>query len=282
MKYLNKVDPSVRRSVPAVLLIMILISFVSCGSEFPASVEDPSQWKLVWNEEFDYEGAPDPEKWVHEILPPGAFNQELQAYRDNRENSRVEDGTLIIEARHIEGTRRGYTSARMTTRFSMNMYLGRIEVRAKLPTALGTWPAIWMLPVSSEGRVGWPHSGEIDIMEHVGYDNGVVHASVHTSLYNHPNGNHPTATARIDGVGEEFHIYALEWTEEHLDFFIDERLVMRYENDGTGYESYPFDRPFYLILNIAVGGQWGGLQGVDVEQYPARMEVDFVRVYEAR
>ncbi len=271
--------------IPAIAIAILILSQIllfSCGSRPQASVEDPSQWRLVWNDEFESDGEPDPDLWWHQILPPGAFNQELQAYRNQRDNSRVEDGTLIIEARHIEGTRRGYTSARMTTQFSLNMYLGRIEVRAKLPSALGTWPAIWMLPVSSEGRTGWPHSGEIDIMEHVGFDNGVVHASVHTSKHNHPLGNHFTSTLSIPTVNDQFHLYAMEWTEDYLDFFVDDKLVGRYNNEHSGWEAWPFDRPFYLILNIAVGGMWGGQQGVDPEQYPARMLVDFVRVYEER
>lgn len=263
-------------------IVVLAGGLTSCASTPQAQVEDPDSWQLVWSDEFEYTGSPDPEKWFHEVLPPGAYNRELQAYTNKEANSRVEDGKLIIQAHPIPGTQRGYTSARITTRISHHMYLGRIEVRAKLPDALGSWPAIWMLPVSTVGRTGWPHSGEIDIMEHVGYETGVVHSSVHTSKYNWPNGNHHTATIDVPEVAQAFHTYAMEWTEDYLDFFVDDQLITRYENEGSGWEAWPFDVPFYLILNVAVGGEWGGAQGVNRNDYPDQMEVEWVRIFARR
>ena len=270
-----------------VMLIGLVSIITSCDSGLfssgpRATVENPNRWRLVWHDEFDYTGPPNPEFWNIEVLGPGAYNRELQAYTQRPENVRAEDGMLIIEAHPIPGTLRGYTSARINTRNKQNMYLGRVEVRAKLPDALGTWPALWLLPVETTGRVGWPHSGEIDFMEHVGFDNGVIHASVHTSKYNWPNGNHHTQTYTLPSVVTDFHIYALEWTEESLDFYVDDVLITRFVNENTGWEAWPFDVPFYLIMNLAVGGEWGGARGVDRDAYPARFEIDWVRVYRER
>lgn len=274
----------VMRGARLLAAILILVALGGCATlRGPASsAADPGEWRLVWNDEFEAAGPPNPELWNIERHGPGAYNRELQSYTDRPENVRVEDGMLIIEAHPIPGTTRGYTSARINTRNRNNMLEGRVEVRARLPEALGTWPALWLLPVDTTDRIGWPHSGEIDFMEHVGFDPGVIHASVHTSKYNWPNGNHHTATYRLPSVVTDFHVYALEWTAESLDFYVDDTLVTRYVNENSGWEAWPFDVPFYLIINLAVGGEWGGAQGVDREAYPTRFEVDWVRVYTAR
>ena len=263
------------------LIVSAGVLVAGCGSPEPSSTAaDAERWTLVWHDEFSGNGAPNPGRWNVELLGPGTYNRELQAYTDRPENLRQEDGRLIIEAHPIPGTRRGYTSARINSRNRNNIFEGRVEIRARLPQAHGSWPALWLLPVETGDRFGWPHSGEIDIMEHVGYDPGSIHASVHTSRYNWPNGNNHTGSTRLASVTDQFHVYALEWTQERLDFFVDDTLFTSFENEGTGWEAWPFDLAFYLIINLAVGGEWGGARGVTREDFPDRLEVDWVRVFE--
>jgi len=255
-----------------------------------------ADWQLVWSDEFDRDGLPDPAKWK----PEEGFirNQELQYYTVGRkENARVEGGYLIIEARKERfpnarfraeapwsrwQQRRqyaDYTSASLTTEGRASWSYGRIEVRAKLPSGRGTWPAIWMLG-TNRAQVGWPTCGEIDIMEYVGLQPGIVHAHVHTRGYNHTRGNGRGARASVPDAETAFHLYALEWTPQRLDFFVDDRKYFTLENDGTGVDSWPFDKPQYLILNLAIGGSWGGQQGVDNSIFPQRFVIDYVRVHQ--
>jgi beta-glucanase (GH16 family) len=260
-----------------------------------ACAPHPADWELVWSDEFDRDGLPDPAKWVQE---EGFIrNQELQYYTVGRlENARVENGHLIIEARkepfpnprhqpdaperrwQQRRAQADYTSASLTTRGRAEWTYGRVEVRAKLPGGRGTWPAIWMLG-SNIGEVGWPACGEIDIMEYVGHDPGVVHSYVHTRGYNHTRGNGRGARLKLPEAETAFHVYAVEWTPEHLKFFVDDMNYFTLKNDGTGVDSWPFDAPHYLILNLAIGGAWGGQQGIDDSIFPQRFLIDYVRVY---
>jgi len=238
-------------------------------------------WRLVWSDEFGYTGRPDSTKWEFDSGGHGWGNQELQYYTDRHANSRVENGCLVLEARSEKLQSCGYTSARLVTRNKGDWLYGRVEVRAVLPAARGTWPAIWMLPTDNAyGR--WPSSGEIDIMEHVGWQPGVVHASVHTADFNHRRKNHPTASVNRPDVVSAFHIYAVEWSKDSIRFFVDDTCYHRWDNQNDGYGAWPFDKPFHLVLNIAVGGSWGGAQGVDEKAFPQRMLVDYVRVYAKR
>jgi beta-glucanase (GH16 family) len=162
---------------------------------------------------------------------------------------------------------------------------GRVEVRAKLPAGKGTWPAIWMLPTEWKYG-GWPSSGEIDIMEQVGYEPDVIHASVHTKAYNHVIGTHKTATTTVETATTEFNLYAVDWTPEEIRGYVNDRHYFTFKNErltntSADYRQWPFDQPFHLLLNIAVGGNWGGARGVDKNIWPQRMEIDYVRVYEA-
>lgn len=255
-----------------------------------------AEWQLVWSDEFDRDGLPDPARWTYE--EGFVRNQELQYYTvGRRENARVEGGHLILEARRERfpnpryrpdaperrwQERREfaeYTSASLTTRGLAAWTCGRFEMRAKLPAARGTWPAFWTLGTNIS-QVGWPACGEIDILEYVGHDPGVVHANVHTRGYNHARGNGRGASTRVPDAAEAFHVYALEWSPDKLEFFVDDRKYFTLENDGTGPDSWPFDAPQYLILNLAIGGTWGGQKGVDAEAFPQRFVVDYVRVYQ--
>jgi licheninase len=238
---------------------------------------------MVWADEFNGTGAPDMSKWYYEVGGNGWGNNELQFYTDGRsENARVDNGVLIIEARRESWQGRAYTSTRLNSRQSW--IYGRFEVRAKLPRGRGTWPAIWMLPLrGSYGSGGWPDNGEVDIMEHVGFDPEVVHASIHTRAYNHVDRTQRTAQTSVAGAQDGFHVYAIEWSSEDIRASVDDRVYFTFKNERltnpqADWHQWPFDRDFRILLNIAVGGNWGGQQGVDENIWPQRMEIDYVRV----
>jgi len=238
---------------------------------------DRPGWTLTFHDEFNYNGLPVDSIWGYE--QGYVRNGEAQYYvRGRPENSRVEDGRLVIEARRDWWENHEYTSASVTSRNKVDWLYGRIEVKAKLPTGLGMWPAIWMLGYS-QYYGGWPSCGEIDIMENVGFDPDRVHANIHTRAYNHTIGTNKGNSIIVDPPYEDYHMYAIEWFEDHIDFFFDDTNYFSFENEGTGWEVWPYDREEYLILNIAVGGSWGGAQGIDNEIFPQTMEIDYVRVY---
>jgi beta-glucanase (GH16 family) len=235
--------------------------------------------KLVWSDEFNYTGLPDSVKWGYDVGGHGWGNHELQYYtKARRENARVENGHLVIEARKESMNGKEYSSARLTTKGRGDWTYGRIDVRAKLPKGVGTWPAIWML--GSVTPLKWPDDGEIDIMEHVGYDQGVVHASIHCKKYYHSIGTQKTATTRVPDCSEAFHVYSLEWDAENISILVDNKPYFHFRNEHSDATAWPFDKPFHLLLNIAVGGDWGGQKGVDASVYPQQMLVDYVRVYQ--
>lgn len=265
------------RPVLSSILLLVLAVFSFCQSK-------ESSMKLVWSDEFDYEGAPNPTLWDYDEgngCPSlcGWGNNELQYYTNREENLRVEDGKLVIEV-HIENYKgSAYTSAKLRSKDEGFWQYAYIEVRAKLPFGRGTWPAIWMLPKENIYG-GWPKSGEIDIMEHVGYDPGVVHGTVHTEAFNHSIGTQVGKQTVVMDFDTNFHVYAINWTENRIEFFVDGIKYQEFKNNGDGPAAWPFDHPFYLVLNVAVGGNWGGVEGVDDAIWPQRMEVDYVRVYE--
>jgi beta-glucanase (GH16 family) len=231
----------------------------------------------VWSDEFDYTGLPDPSKWEYEV--GYVRNNELQYYtRARLENARVEKGLLIIESRKESSPEYDYTSASLTTKDKAMWVYGRIEVRAKLPTGKGMWPAIWLLG-SNIDDVGWPACGEIDIMENVGFDPDVVHANIHTNIYNHILGTNRGSSIRISKPYENYHTYAIEWFKDRIDFFVDDKKYFTFENEGTGWEKWPFDKEHYLIINAAFGGNWGGKFGVDDSILPQKFYIDYVRIY---
>jgi len=238
-------------------------------------------WKLTWSDEFDYAGLPDNSKW--DYMEGMAFNNECQYYTKGREqNARVENGYLVIEAIFEEFEGAKYTSARVMTKEKKEFLYGRIEVKAKLPTGVGMWPAIWMLG-SNRDELSWPACGEIDIMENVGYDPDTIHANIHTKAYNHTIGTNKGSRIKVQSPYKDFHVYAIEWFKDHLDFYVDGQKYFSFKNDGAGNnETWPFDTPQYLIINIAVGGDWGGKYGIDQSIFPQKMLVDYVRYYEAK
>lgn len=232
----------------------------------------------LWAEEFDTPGAPDANNWTYDIGGGGWGNNELQYYTSNANNVSIANGMLTITARKESQGGMNYTSTRMISKNKGDFLYGRVVVRAKLPTGKGTWPAIWMLP--TDWVYGnWPASGEIDIMEHVGYDPNNVHFSVHTQAYNHSIGTQKTSTKNIPTATSDFHNYRVDWTPYAVRGYYDDVQVFQFVNDGKGYTTWPFDKRFHLLLNIAVGGTWGGAQGVDETVFPASMVVDYIRLY---
>ncbi len=253
-------------------------------------------WQLVWSDEFDVDGDPDPERWNLEEWPARKVNDEDQAYTSRPRNVRVENGHLVIEAHKEDFGEAFYTSARLQSQGKGDFLYGRFEIRAKLPRGQGTWPAIWMLPsdpfryatLCGEGTDwqgnpdcdAWPNSGEIDIMEHVGYQMGHVHGTVHNEAYYWAKWEQRKGRIILDDVDRAFRVYALEWTPDRIDIFVDDTLYFTYVNENDGWRSWPYDHPFHLILNVAVGGMWGRAGGpIDDSVFPQKMLVDYVRIF---
>lgn len=274
----------------------LVCSTILFGAAHSASGEGSAGWELVWADEFDAPGRPDPAIWSHEI--GFVRNEELQYFTDNTKNARVEDGMLVIEAHreqlanaeydagsdHWSRSREvsEYTSASLTTRGKKSLRYGRVEVRARLPRGRGVWPAIWMLGRNHK-EVGWPLCGEIDILEYVGFDPGHIHGTFHTEAYNHMNKNQKASMLEVSDVTEAFHVYGVQWDEERIAITFDRQPYSVYEKpEGATVEEWPFDAPHFLLMNFSVGGAWGGMQGVDPSVYPQRFEIDYIRVYERK
>jgi len=260
--------------------LLLLVSLVSMSG----MSQKKKNWKMVWSDEFNYTGLPDSTKWSYDVGGHGWGNHELEFYTDKRKgNARVENGKLIIEARKESFEEMKYTSARLVTKgkgdlMAIGWQYGKIEVKAKLPKGLGTWPAIWML--ASTTPLKWPDDGELDIMEHVGFNQGVIHGTVHCKKYNHTIGTQKSATIPVPDCSEAYHVYGIEWNADSLQISVDGKAYFHFANEHSGYAAWPFDNKMHLLLNIAVGGDWGGQKGVDENIWPQKMEIDYVRVYQ--
>ena len=247
----------------------------------PVEIVD-KQWSFeaapTWVDEFDYTGLPATNKWDYDLGGSGWGNNEKQLYTNTLNNVSVADGKLTITAKKENVNGMGYTSTRLVTRGKLDVLYGRIEVRAKLPTGRGTWPAIWMLPTD---RVygDWPKSGEIDIMEHVGYDQNTVHFSTHSEAYYFKINTQKTSKKLIPDASTAFHDYRVDWTPYAIRGYFDNTLVFEFTNEGKTYKEWPFDKRFHILINLAVGGDWGGAQGIDDSIFPQKFEVEHVRYY---
>jgi len=265
-------------------LSLNLIGFIGCAQ--PASAPQISaKHELgttpIWQDEFDYSGKPDPKKWGYDIGDNGWGNNELENYTDNQKNARVENGNLIIEAIKEQSGKLNYSSARLVSKGKGDFLYGRFEIKAKLPVGRGTWPAIWMLASENTyGNKGWPDNGEIDIMEHVGFDQNNVHGNIHTKAFNHSIGTNKGNNVLINTASSEFHIYECAWTPNYIALSVDGKEYFRFVKEKDyQWQQWPFDKSFHFLLNIAVGGNWGGQKGVDDSIFPQKMEVDYIRVY---
>jgi len=274
-----------------IALVIIFFSTFAFGCSKDENVNEPKTevkdstsiegFNLVWNDEFDVNGIPDDTKWSYDLGGNGWGNDELQYYTSDPINVRVKDGKLEIEAHYYKDAAIKYTSARLVTRQKGDWLYGKIDVKAKIPSGLGTWPAIWMLSTDWQYG-GWPASGEIDIMEHVGYDQNKIHGSIHTQSYYHKIGTQKSKQIVISTASTQFHVYTIEWDSIKIDFYVDDQMYFSFSNENKTYLEWPFDKRFHLILNLAFGGDWGGAKGIDNSCLPAKMEIDYVRVYEKK
>ncbi|MEX2188440.1 MAG: glycoside hydrolase family 16 protein [Pirellulales bacterium] len=249
-----------------------------------ACAEESDKWKLVWSDEFTGSSL-DYAKWGVDVNAFGGGNDEMQLYTDRQENVRVEDGALVIEARKdspgIQGTTREYSSGRVRTKHRGDWKYGRMEVKAKLPDGEGMWSAIWMMP-TEEKYGGWAASGEVDIAEINGKSPETVHLTIHHGG-GWPNnrqsgGKHSLAKGSFS---DDFHVYAIEWEEKSIRWLVDGKeayKVTEWQSTGGAYPA-PFDQPFHLVLNLAVGGRFVGRPS-DKTAFPKKMLVDYVRVYQ--
>jgi len=226
---------------------------------------------VTWSEEFDVPGAPNSSVWGYDIGAGGWGNNEVQYYTDRRDNSYVSDGTLKIVLKKESYNGSPYTSARLLSKGKYSFKYGKIEVRAKLPAGGGTWPAIWMLG-ENISSVGWPACGEIDIMEHVGNQLNKIFGTLHHP--GHSGGNPDGGNVMISNVTTEFHKYTCEWSSTTIRFYVDEVPFYTFANSA----GLPFNQNFFIILNIAMGGNFGGT--VDPAFTSGTMEIDYVRVYQ--
>ena len=244
-------------------------------------------YDLVWSDEFDGDEL-NTDDWTYEIGMGqwGWGNNELQSYT-NGDNATVKDGILTIELRKEKGENGGdkYTSTRIKTANSHCWKYGKIEMSAKLPSGKGTWPAFWMMPKES-AYGGWPDSGEIDIMEFVGYTPGIIYNTIHCDAFNGADGTQKGFGSRIEDCSEAFHTYAVEWLPDKMIFTVDGEETFTYDPNEfakpAGKSQWPYDKEFYIILNFAWGGNWGGARGTDDSVLPQTYQIDYVRVYQSK
>ena len=238
----------------------------------------PDGYSLIWNDEFDGTELNSAD-WTHEVKGSGWVNEELQNYVNHKTRgeslvTEVKDGRLHITCLKENGK---IYSGRVYAKVRQGWTYGYIEGRIKLPKGKGTWPAFWMMPVKF---TAWPDDGEIDIMEEVGFHPDYVSSSLHATAHVHSNNTQVTHEMKCEGAEGEFHTYALLWTDKNITTYVDGKVQLSYDNRGLGHDDWPYDAPFYVILNLAWGGTWGGMQGVDESALPATMEVDYVRIYQ--
>lgn len=268
-----------------IIVIVIALIALRLLSEFDYQnrKSNAPQWELHWSDEFNYNGMPADSLWQFDLgdgCPSlcGWGNNELQYYTQDSLNVRVSNGLLIIEALKDSVSPKGYTSARIKSKAPYDIKYGKIDIRLKNPEGKGVWPAVWMLPTKNfYGQ--WPKSGEIDIMEHVGYNPDSIFGTVHTEAYNHTKSTQKSGSFYLPSNETSFHTYSMEWSSEKIDLFIDNQKYFTFKDDNKSYKEWPFSKDFQLIMNVAVGGDWGGKMGVNPELNNMKMEVDYVRVY---
>jgi beta-glucanase (GH16 family) len=256
-------------------------------TEIETTPPPPAVWEIgnsiTWADEFDQVGSPKADFWGYDLGGGGWGNNEKQVYTKEPDNVLVTNGNLEITAK-LNKDWPTYTSTRLISKGKKDFLYGRIEIKAKLPSGRGTWPAIWTLASQSAyGDTFWPDNGELDIMEHVGYDQGRVHSNIHTRAFHHSINTNKGNSSSLTDVSEKFHIYSMDWLPTSVVFKIDGVVNFEFKKESWyGWREWPFDKPQHLLLNIAVGGNWGGAQGIDDSVFPQKMLIDYVRYYEAK
>ena len=265
-----------------ILLFASTFAIAQAASSPPSS----SPWKLVWSDEFNGPdgSAPDSSKWVLETGGGGWGNNELEYYTARPQNASLHDGNLVIKVIQEkftgpDGVTRDYTSARLKTQGKYAEAYGRFEARVKIPRGQGIWPAFWMLGEDID-KIGWPDCGEIDIMENIGKEPSTVHGTIHGPGYSGDKGiGDPFSVPASQRFADDFHIYAVEWEPEAIRFYVDDHLYStRTPADLPKGTKWVYDHPFFLLLNVAVGGNWPGNPDA-TSTYPQNMLVDYVHVY---
>ena len=241
----------------------------------------PEGYQLVWHDEFDEGTELNKVDWTHEVQNSGWVNHELQNYVNHttpkgHNVTEIMDGKLQIHCFKEDGK---IYSGRVYAHVKEGWKYGYIEASIKLPKGKGTWPAFWMMPVNFRS---WPADGEIDIMEEVGYHPDFVSSSLHANAHVHSNNTQVTHEMYCKGAEGEFHTYAIEWTAQNITTYVDGKVQLSYDNRGLGRDDWPYNDPFYVIFNLAWGGDWGGSQGVDESALPVTMEVDYIRVFQKK
>jgi beta-glucanase (GH16 family) len=261
-------------------LFYILFAFLpALVQSQPSQEKQAPVKKLVWSDEFDKNGLPDETKWNFEVGKARA-NNEPQYHTKDLKNVRVEDGKLIITTHldMVDGVKK-YTSARINTKGKFEFTKGRMEARAKLPQGRGIWPAFWTLGLTG----GWPACGEIDILEYWGHDPNTVASNVHTRDYNHTKGTGRGGKITYENPYSDFHIYAVEWYDDRMDFYMDDKMFYSCKSKGEGIGEWPFTAPQYVILNQALWVNFkAGEPGIDDSIFPQQFIVDYVRYYELK
>ena len=264
---------------------LLSVSLSSCGGSSQSATPPPPSYVVVWSDEFNAANGslPDSSKWVMETGGNGWGNNELESYTNRTQNAHLQDGNLQIIANKEtytgpDGITRQYTSARIKTQTLFTQKYGRFEARIKIPQGQGMWPAFWMLG-DNIGQVGWPTCGEIDIMENIGKEPTKVHGSMHGPGYSGSNGLTGTYTIPSGNFADDFHIFAVEWETSVVRFYVDGNLYeTRTPGDLPPGTTWVFDHPFFILLNVAVGGDWPGPPD-NTTVFPQTMLVDYVRVY---
>lgn len=279
------------------LCLLTPLFFFSCQDDNAAvattvalgSVSDsngvPEGYALVWNEEFDYEGLPDTNKWGYQVGGFGWTAKEMQHYMDaDPDNVNVGDGHLTITARQEDFKRNKFTSTRLVSKNKADFYRGYFEIRAQFPSGTGLRSAFWMVG-DTVSQIGWPFAGEIDLVEHYGQFPDVVNAAVQTpdNHWNKKGKGQLGGSTTLAGIEEDFHTYACEWTDDELIFSVDGTPYWTYSRDYAAETAgWPFQWPFYMVANLAVGGERGPIGKYDAEVFPAEYKIDYVRVYQKK
>jgi len=272
-----------------VLLIIILLAGPCVGAQgiAPPAATPPPSWKLTWSDDFNGSNgsAVDPSKWVSETGGGGWGNNELEYYTNRLQNASQQNGNLIIKVLQekytgADGVSRNHTSARLKTQGKFSQAYGRFEARIKIPRGQGIWPAFWMLGDDID-KPGWPACGEIDIMENIGKEPSLVHGTIHGPGYSGANGiGSPYALPNDQRFADDFHVFAVEWEPKTIRFYVDDRLyATRTPADLPQGSKWVYDHPFFILLNVAVGGGWPGNPDTSTV-FPQTMLVDYVRVYD--